>query len=415
MRREWILFKSLSPSPDMNDTKHKRRDKEMVIFLKGVLETLDYFIHCMAEGVNDADIMDVTEQTFIQRLLEMDSQIDRTTDVITFNNVGIEVRVKGEENYWEIKKVKLHNILVDAPAWYEKVLKYDFKCMQIITIDRYHKEFINKYFPNYASVQFLPHGGAKLPETEQIAYEDRQIDVLYVGNRAECLGENNQYSFLPDKGRELFETARQLLIKYPHMTLETIYDLYMNEIGIGLIQDAELDVIHTLYGEILWAVRGYYQGKVIEALAASGIHVEIYSSGWEDVAEKYPDYVHTHERISPEECIRLICNSKITLNVQPWFKYGAHERIYNAMLNGSVCVTDTSEYLKKYFQNGKNIVFYELNQLDNLVKNVHLLLENPGFAKSIIENQKKAVVGSAWSNRLHNILEQRFEEGVDFI
>ena len=108
-------------------------------------------------------------------------------------------------------------------------------------------------------------------------------------------------------------------------------------------------------------------------------------------------------------------NSKITLNTQPWFKYGAHERIYNAMLNGSVCVTDTSEYLKKHFENGKNIIFYELNQLDDLVKNVHLLLENPGFAKSIIENQKRIAVNSTWNNRLHNILEQRFEEGVDFI
>lgn len=108
-------------------------------------------------------------------------------------------------------------------------------------------------------------------------------------------------------------------------------------------------------------------------------------------------------------------NSKITLNIMPWFKYGAHDRIYNAMLNGSVCVTDTSEYLKKHFENGKNIIFYELNQLDNLVKNVHLLLENPGFAKSIIENQKRTAANSTWSNRVHNILEQRFEEGVDFI
>lgn len=387
----------------------------MVIFLKGALETLDCFIHCMAEGVNDAYIMDVTEQTFVQQLQEIDSQIDETTDVITFNNVGIRVSVEGGENYWEIKKVKLHNILVDAPVWYEETLKHDLKCMQIITIDRYHKEFINKYFPNRASVQFLPHGGAKLSVIEEIAYEDRQIDVLYVGGRTKCLRGNHKYVFLPDDGRELFETARSLLIKYPHLTLEKVYDLYMNEIGIGLIRDAELNVIHTLYGEILEAVRGYYQGKVIEALAASGIHVDIYSSGWEDAAEKYPDYVHTHERISPKECIRLMCNSKITLNTQPWFKYGAHERIYNAMLNGSVCVTDTSEYLKKHFENGKNIVFYELNQLDNMVKNVHLLLENPGFAKSIIENQKKTVANSTWSNRVHNILEQRFEEGVDFI
>ena len=388
----------------------------MVIFLKGMIETLDYFIHCMAEGVNDAYIMDVTEQTFIQRLLEIDSQIDETTDVITFNNIGIRVSGVGGENYWEIKKVKLHNILVDAPAWYESSLKHSLECMQVIAIDRYHKEFINRHFPSYTSTQFLPLGGVELQGREEIAYEDRKIEVLYVGFKRSSMSRDNKYAFLPDNGRELFETARHLLIKYPHLTIEQVYDLYMNEIGAKLIHDAELEVIHTLYEEIVEDVRGYYQGRIIESLAAFGIHVDIYSGGsWEEQAEKYPDYVHTHERITSEECIELMRNSKITLNIMPWFKYGSHDRIYNAMLNGSVCVSDTSEYLKKYFQNGKNIVFYELNQLDNLVKNVHLLLENPEYAKSIIENQKKAVANSTWSHRVHNILEQRFEEGVDFI
>ena len=387
----------------------------MVIFLKGAIETLDYFIHCMAEGVNDAYIMDISDPNFYQQLSEMDARINETTDVVTFNNVGIAVELAGGDNYWEIKRVKLHNILVDAPAWYERPLKLDLKCMQVITIDRYHKEFIDRHYPNHTSTQFLPLGGVELQGRERIAYEDRRIEVLFVGFKRSSMTRDNKYECLPDNGRELFETARHLLIKYPHLTVEEVYDLYMNEIGMQLIHGTELEVIHVLYEEIVADVRGYYQGKVMEALAASGIHIEIYGGGWEDVAAKYPDYVYTHGRITSEECLELMLNSKITLNIMPWFKYGAHDRIYNAMLNGSVCVTDTSEYLKKYFENGKNIIFYELNQLDNLVKNVHLLLENPGFAKSVIENQKKAVANSTWSNRVQNILEQRFEEGVDFI
>lgn len=250
---------------------------------------------------------------------------------------------------------------------------------------------------------------------EEIAYEDRKMDILYVGDKRNSVNPNHEYASLPDSGNGLFETVKYFLVKYPHMTPEKIYDLYMDEIGVKLTHDAEINVLHALYEDVLESVRGYYQGQVIEALACSGIHVEIYGEGWEELAEKYPDCVHTHERISPQKCIQLMYNSKITLNILPWFKYGAHERIYNAMLNGTVCVSDTSEYLKKYFQNGRDIVFYELNQLDNLVTNVHLLLENPEFAKSIIENQKRAAARSTWSDRLRNILERRFEEGVDFI
>lgn len=65
---------------------------------------------------------------------------------------------------------------------------------------------------------------------------------------------------------------------------------------------------------------------------------------------------------------RLICESKITLKILPWLKYDAHERIYNATLNGAVCVSDASEYLMEHFENGKNIVFYELDKLGDLEK-----------------------------------------------
>ena len=151
-------------------------------------------------------------------------------------------------------------------------------------------------------------------------------------------------------------------------------------------------------------------------MASAGVHVDVYyGEEWKEIEGKYPDYITVHEKIAPEECLKLMHNSKITLNIQPWFKYGSHERIYNAMLNGSVCVTDTSEYLQKHFKHGRDIIFYELNDLDGLVKSVKMLLENPYYAKGIIENQKKAAADSIWQNRIHNILKQRFEEGKDFV
>lgn len=47
----------------------------------------------------------------------------------------------------------------------------------------------------------------------------------------------------------------------------------------------------------------------------------------------------------------------------PWFKQGAHDRVFNSMLNGAVCVTDTSGYLKDNFIDGENIIFIILKIL----------------------------------------------------
>ena len=387
----------------------------MIIFLKGVLNVLDYFIDSMAKGVEDAYVLDISEPTFFQSIVNLEYKIDETTDVIMFNNVGINLVTTAGENYWELKKVKLHNIYVDAPIWYRRELEQNLQCMQVITVDRYHKEFINAYFPNCRSVRFLPHGGVKPTDREEIAFENRKIEVLYVGSRQSSKWEDRMIS-LSDSDRELFGMIKDILIKYPYLTLEKVYDLCMDEMGIRLQREAALDVINALYVEVLRDVRGYYQGKVIEALAGGGVHIDIYNSyGWGEIEDKYPNYVHVHEAVEPDECIRLMCESKITLNILPWFKYGAHERIYNAMLNGAVCVSDTSEYLMKHFENGKNIVFYELDKLGDLVKNVRMVLDNPGFARHIIENQKNKVKNSTWRDRLDNILEQKFEEGVDFI
>ncbi|MCM1156656.1 MAG: glycosyltransferase [Roseburia sp.] len=387
----------------------------MVIFLKGMLKTLDLFIDCMTEGMEDACIIDVSDhEAYIKRLRELDAQIDETTDVIAFNNTGLDVEAMGI-NYWEMKGVKFHNMYVDPPIWYMTTLEQNLSCMQIITVDANHKTFMETYFPRY-NTQFLPLAGVRLPEAAEIPYEERKIDVLYVGARKQQMSRHPEFDFLQGHDKEVFYTVKQILLQYPFMTPEKAYDICMSQLGIELAREDAILCLRAIQEEVVSEVRGYYQGKVIESLAAAGIHVDIYCrTGWEPVQEKYPEYIHLHESVTPWKCMELMRESKITLNIQPWFKYGSHDRVYNAMLNGSVCVSDTSDYLVKYFKNGRDIVFYELENMEGLVKNVRMLLANPGFAKVIMENQKKAVEHSTWKERLQNILEQKFEEGKDFI
>lgn len=390
----------------------------MIILLKGVLSVLDYFIDHMAEGSEDTCVLDITDGAFAGKLSDFDAQIDETTDVILFNNVGLNlgvVRDGREQNYWEFKGVRLHNIYVDAPIWYKNELANDFKCMQVITVDGYHRDFIRKYFPGCASAEFLPHGGVRLPDAEQIPYEQRPIDVLYVGTRRDRSA-NQLYASLSPDNREIFDGIREILMRHPHMTPEGVFDMYMGELGAAPARGAAVEFLYILYAEALDDVRSYYQGKIVETLASAGISIEIYGEGnWGEIAERYPDSIHVNDMITPEECIRMMCRSKVTLNILPWFKYGAHERIYNAMLNGSVCVSDASEYLVKHFEPGKNIVLYELNHLDLLAEKVQRILGSPGDAERIIENQKRSVAHSTWADRLQNIIEQRFDEGKDFI
>ena len=384
----------------------------MVIFIQGRNTVLNHFIDEMAIHTPNNYVLNWTDEDFMSKLTALDAFIDETTYVILFNNGGIDLNIQGQ-NYWDMKQVQLYNIQVDSPIWYRKVLELNIKCMHIVSVDKNHTKLIQKYYPSYPAI-FLPHGGELSPLSET-PYESRDIDILYVGTRELISPPQATLSFFPDNGAEFLQTTFNILLKYPFLAPEQLVDLYFREAGINTDADNYLDCLYAVYYYNVHNVRAYYQEKIISALAEAHFHISLYGTNWEPVIDKYPEYVHPCGNVSPEEYIRLVCNSKISLNIQSWYKEGSHERVYNAMLNGAVCVTDASEYMKRHFKNGENIIFYDLTKLDELVKNVDIILNNPEYAKHIIHNQKQAAKHSTWHDRLNNILSQQFIEGQDFV
>lgn len=100
-----------------------------------------------------------------------------------------------------------------------------------------------------------------------------------------------------------------------------------------------------------------------------------------------------------------MADSKIVLNHMAWFKAGASERIFEAMLQGAVSLTDDSSYLRESFQDGVTIKFYSLENLEALPEIVHSLLSNPLSSGQIIENAyQEAAKKHTWKNRMEALL-----------
>ena len=90
----------------------------------------------------------------------------------------------------------------------------------------------------------------------------------------------------------------------------------------------------------------------------------------------------------------------------PWFKDGAHDRIFTAMLSGAVSITDPSRYLIERFENARDIIFYDLTNMDVMVENIRFLLEHPKMAAEIADNgRKKAEQNDTWDCRIQDLLE----------
>jgi hypothetical protein len=381
----------------------------MLILLKTPLETLNYFVEEMAAKNPDAIVLDATTEGYYTEIANLVPQMDEETAVVVFNGAGRRLEYSDKRNIWEEKGVRLYNILVDHPANYDHHLSLALPNETIIVVDRRHKEYINKYYPQIKNVYFLPHGGSRHGAAGDIPYEEREIPVIYCGSCQRHIENYAALPYLPNKGAEFYDFAqKQMIAAFSRDTAE-IVGLYLKETGLALSRETEMNLILKAHIYVQNLVRRVFKINVMQALAEGGIPVEIYGANWEEAAAPYPSLLKLHERVSSAECVRLTANAKISLNIMPFFKDGSHERVYIAMLNKAVCVTDRSRYWEEKFVHGRDIVFFDNLKLDALCDDMRFLLNHPGEAVQIAENAYERVAHSRWSDRLETILRHDFD------
>lgn len=288
--------------------------------------------------------------------------------VLTFNNRGFLLGAKDNESLWDKLNVPCFNLLFDHPMYYFDTLD---KCPAqgiIVCEDRNHTDYVNRFYPSVRKSFFLPTGGEELhPGQPKKPIAERSIDVLYIG------GNKYNENFVCDA------TAKALMddmTRNPHKTFEQVVEDYMRKAQPDL-SDSELKLMIQKYRFVDLQVTGMYRLEVLRTLAKAGIAVAVYGNDWEKTdLIKYPN-IECHAIIPFIEGIALMENSKIVLNQFAWFKDGCCERIFNTMLQGSVCITDDSIYLKEQFTDEEDIIFYSLAALEKLPELVNGLLQDP--------------------------------------
>lgn len=150
--------------------------------------------------------------------------------------------------------------------------------------------------------------------------------------------------------------------------------------GLSLPEDDLRDTVR-LFQDMDGMLRSRARAEVIRTLANADVKVHIYGEGWQYLDCKQENLV-LHDRIPFDETIPLTADARIVLNVMPWFKSGVHDRVYSAMLNQSVCLTDGSEYVNRTLTDGNEVLLYSLERLDELPVKVKEYLQKPQELKS---------------------------------
>ena len=386
---------------DILDIAEVRKNKKRILLVEGVFDTLDLFTD---EFVNTFEYLgyeccvhNYKKEDSYAKMISFISKA-RVDFVFFFNNTGLGIDAPMNKKIVSILKCTKINILVDHPAFTLKAVKEYLQNNDFVecVVDRDHVKYLDEYKGIVTRNRFIPHGGKAL-NIEIKPLSQRKIGVLYVGS-------TKKYPKLPD---ELNEKCLEEMILNPNMSsIEAIKKVVMEEYSI---EESDVDLLPNDVFEVLhqneWVALGFYRTETIKALVESGIKVNVYGLGWDQVDFANNPNLIIGDLLTPFECIEKMYDSVIVLNSMPWFKDGTHERIFNAMLAGSIVVTDKSKWLEENFIDGENIISFDLKKIDKMVNRVEKIIANVDEYQSIAdEGYKTAVARHTWSHRALEVI-----------
>lgn len=400
-------------------------NKYMIMFTGGV-ETQEYFSVQMSETFEregyevywfDLNICGYSA-AMLREYVESIRRADEgcVINAFTFNFSGIagEDGLYGDTCLWDDYGILVCNMVVDHPLYYHQYIPMlPHKYIQL-DIDYNHIVYMNRYFPGIRC-EFVPLGGTEvnaggryLSNERYIPIKDRPIDVIFTGNYTPITHFDR---FIEGMEKEYQDVYRELVsdaINNPDELIETLLE---NKFRAQNPTDEELKGIMPNMMFVDLSVRFYYRAKVIALLADSGIKVHTYGAGWDLLECKHKENIISAGNVGSQECLDMISQSKISVNVMPWFKNGAHDRVFNTMLNGAVCVTDKSEYLCGNFNDNSDVIFYSLSDIAPMCDRLKILINDKDKLQSVADAGYEACVGRhTWEKRAGQIV--RIIQGV---
>lgn len=380
-----------------------------IVLCDGDIETLGYFSRQLADTFRkrgyEVYVFDFRDE--IQCMIELSQFFEvGATALVTFNYTGLIGEtcfdVPDGSTLWNDAEIYCINIVVDHPFYYHKFKDRIPKHYYQYCIDRTHAAYMHRFFPE-VPVDFLPLAGTNLYHP-LIPYEERSMDIVFTGNYTPPETFHKDIARIDDEYTAFYYRIIHDLIDHPEMTIDEAIEKHVR---IDVPEATEQDIKDVMPNMIFidLYVRFYFRGLVIKTLVDAGFKVYTFGGGWETLPVKYPENLIMAGVVDSKRCLEVIGDARISLNVMPWFKDGAHDRVYNSMANGAVCVTDGSIYMEETLRDQKDLVFYSLKEVNRLPEIVGDLLSHPEKAKAIAkQGYETTMARDTWEQRANVLI-----------
>lgn len=395
----------------INITTTIRKKMRFILFYSGI-ESFNHFTDQI-----DKELKQMGHETFILDLRDAKGAVNHSlTGLTEFMHCHVDAAIGYEQmpvtghafvELWDEADIPVISIFMDPPFRFGNYNRDLPKNYLRFCCDSEHISFCRRFYSSsIPNVHFLPHA-ATVPTDAVPSFNEKKYDLLFSGTYYSPDGYlstiKEKYS---DNLRNLLYEAIDFMKSYPEHSFPTAVDRILSLGGYNADEKTRLLVMES-GEEADWYIRMYYREKVVDSILDSGRDLWLLGRGWEN--HKKAGFKNMHilsDRVSFRESLRFMADSRINLNVMPWFKDGTHDRIFNTLLRDSLPLTDSSLYLKDHFTDHSSIEFYDLYHIDKLPSIIEALLKHPDNTQRIIKAGKQIVIEKfTWKNIVYELIE----------
>lgn len=312
--------------------------------------------------------------------------------------------------YLESRKCFLHdlfdglkfNFQLDHPVWMRAHYEKGPREYYVLTHDRNYQAFIKQYYHGVRDALILPPGGVKPDERKDLPRKTK--DLIF-------LGTYNDYRELLSLIRKSDRNTRFLagaflleMTKHPNQTAEDALEKVLRQRKHTVSADDFLNILDSLKPMINCAMI-YYREKTVRTLLEAGIPLTVYGDTWKKAPFAEHPLLSVVPAVTPEDSLTELACAKMSLNVMAWHKDGFTERIANSMLYRSIVVSDRSTCLEEQYQDGEELILFDLTEIELLPGRIRVLLQDEKQRESMAERAyQRAIAEDTWDQRAELLL-----------
>ncbi len=291
-------------------------------------------------------------------------------------------------NYWP-----------DHPAFYYRFIGSFPKDYYVLTLDRNYVSYVNSFYQG-VTAYFLPPGGRK--PSGNIPFLEREYDVSFLGTYVDYRSALRGFNDNDEVTKIISNAYLEYMIKHPMETTEQAFIHVLGNLGANVTTEQFLGELCKVHRIATMGAARYYKEKVIQTIIEKEITVDVFGESWKSAPFAGNKCLRIHPEVGIESANDIYGNSKVSLNIMTWHKDSITERVIDAMISGSIVLTDDTPILREYFEDSKDILYFSLDNIQNIPD---MIRDNLNNARLALSGQKKALRDHLWIDRAKRFLE----------